>query len=954
MPNLKDLKRMYHNEFYPMRKLFLWGWDNQNNPSFIVFYGLHEFEQKNVLKETVTYTDYMIFRGKEGHFPSFEAVKILDRYDYKLRRSTKRLYYKKDIGNNYWYGTDEKNSLKEFRTFHKNEELIFPYFEKLDYKIYVETIRQKKLTFNNFKLAENPNEVLNLDSALFPYSDIFYKILTNPNIYMRKKYLKELISSNPLISLYDFILNYGSSELISGLFLEFSSMKDDRLLKEAQKIIDSNVSWAEKSYADGIKRCALLYINSFDKTKQKETIDFIYQTLPEIDLPLLYANGEAISKDKVLGGKEYDIYAMCGYLSEYHLKYSSQEKKYVKQRQSFNHYNQNYYCDGLSFHVNHLKNTLQQCELYGLSDAIGKIAYYLDAPRLHYHLRANEKSKALLYFKRYVRRILDYYAKNEEDKFIEAIKILFTSYTQQDYLCSYEGNFQFNYFIKYYLYNSFKIKGIVDWYEREPWKKVDQLSQAEGRFEFMPQLWDKHLDAVIDIITNSKVIDILKAFYYILNDDSNKNNLTELSYDKLIKLSDCPYELISIMFMEILSKKIQLETTFNFEIMISLLQCSNEKIQKIALEYFKATNGKFSPQFAAEFMILENFPQWTQLWKQGIEMLEEDEFILFIKYLFETANKFPVFSPEFENIINNILFEFTNKVERYANKWELLSLIASSLYKQQEIPCFLLEFAQKLIFSLPYEQLKNIVSEVEIQNDESISSAKNKLIVSFLESIKNKTILSPDSQIIQLLETGSTEMIKTFVDIVSENKSELEEKNSSLLLLLESDVETLNRIAKDVFEHLPEKEQVKFHLMILDSPQQKVYCYGLEKLYELYKDKNKNIPPQFILQMMEHSSFEVRAFISDNMMRVIKSLGNGDKEIFMYYVKTLLFLPNKLSNAKQNIYEMLPAFVNKYKDKLPDVEKILLDIGNSNIILDSERALVTLAKIKKEVILLES
>jgi hypothetical protein len=70
------------------------------------------------------------------------------------------------------------------------------------------------------------------------------------------------------------------------------------------------------------------------------------------------------------------------------------------------------------------------------------------------------------------------------------------------------------------------------------------------------------------------------------------------------------------------------------------------------------------------------------------------------------------------------------------------------------------------------------------------------------------------------------------------------------------------------------------------------------------------------------------------------------KELFIRYAKTLLFLPNKASVSKKNIYGLLPKFVALYKDTQTDVEAMLLEIGASNVRADSEQALVTLATIK--------
>lgn len=105
--------------------------------------------------------------------------------------------------------------------------------------------------------------------------------------------------------------------------------------------------------------------------------------------------------------------------------------------------------------------------------------------------------------------------------------------------------------------------------------------------------------------------------------------------------------------------------------------------------------------------------------------------------------------------------------------------------------------------------------------------------------------------------------------------------------------------------------------------------------------------------MLEHTSSEVKEYISDKTTEILANLGDGDEELFMYYVKTLIFLPNRISKSKDSIYEVIPKFATKYKNKLNEIEDMLLDIGGSNIIVDSERALMALAKIRKGAMYLE-
>ena len=88
------------------------------------------------------------------------------------------------------------------------------------------------------------------------------------------------------------------------------------------------------------------------------------------------------------------------------------------------------------------------------------------------------------------------------------------------------------------------------------------------------------------------------------------------------------------------------------------------------------------------------------------------------------------------------------------------------------------------------------------------------------------------------------------------------------------------------------------------------------------------------------------------LLKVIayKDFGNGNGDLFIYYMKTLLYLPNKHAKSKEELYEVLPSFALQNRDRINEIEEILLEIGGSNVIADSERALVALAKIKKEVV----
>lgn len=914
-----DQRKIYKNDFYPSRILFLWGKDFYNNPGFVILYGLHKFEKnendENILEDDISYTNYTILKGAKGHFPSFPEKKVLRSHS--------------------------NNSLKH--------EVLFPYFEKLSHEDYVKRLNLENIKFHNFTLVKNPLEVLNLNWKIYLYYNIIYELFCNPNIYLRKKYLKELISSNPPKEIYDFILKLGSSELISGLFLELGFSKNYVLIEEAKQLINSHIDWVSKSYADGIKRCASIYINSFDEKLKDARVNFIRSTLSHMDLHVVHVAGVIIPEDRIIEGAAYRKYANSGYLRGYFYEYSRKERKYIKKKRS-DLYKESYYSDGAGLNINHFKNTLQEAEIYGLADVVGKIAYYLDAPRLVYYFKGNSNNKALMYFRRYVRRIMDYYAKYDEEKFIEAMKALLTSYTNSDYLCKFKGNFQFNYFIKHYLYFDFTEK--APWSVRYEWMRDDQLMKLEGRYEFMKKVWNEHLDDLVEIIQDIKIDVILKAFYYILNDSENFEYLTtNLDYEKLINLISSKYESISDMFMNILTDKLEKENSFNLDIMGHLMKCPSKKVHKIAMEYFKRTEGSLSHESLIGLMFFEDANDWMDLLKDNIEKLNMEEYIKFLYKLFKNSDKFIKFNIIWSDDLTEALHKSLDRINTASidQKIDLIRVLIDEFKNNHSIPDSTFKFMENALFSIPLVEIETILKEIDIDLNSTMVTEKVKLILSFLNFVENNTIPS-DMHIMEIIEASSSKMVKALIDIIFLYKDQLYSRFSTILIMLETGVIQLNNLAKKIFCTLEKEDEKKLHAMIMDSPDKKVYTYGLEKIYEIYEKQGEFIPEEFVLKMLEHPSCEIRSYISDRVNNIINNLGNGNKEIFMYYAKTLLYLPNKVSRSKKNIYDVLPSFANKYEDKRGSIEEMLLDIGSSNIISDSERALVTFARIKKGVI----
>jgi len=867
--------------------------------------------------------------------------------------------------------------IEDFKHLEESEYITIPYFLNQSYEEILRKVTLKNIekenrlsnifnkffnqkneiedyTFKEFTLAKSPNDILKLSEENMKYYDDLCKIMSASNIYIRKKHLNELLNDKPSKEIYDLLLNVGSGELICGLFLELAKRDNDILIEKAKELMDSHITFEEKNFAEGIKRCAGIYITNFCHEEKSNKIKYIKENLDNMDLNLISIDGKDIKEGTIIEGSKYRKYAAKEILSDYKIRWEYVNGRYnTKKEKAKQRYKVGLYTDGVVLNINEVKNTIQEAECYGLSDVIGKIAYYLDAPRINYYLKCNHRGKALKYLKRYVRRIMDGYAKNDEEKFISAMKSLLSSYKNYDYMCKFKGNFQFNEFIKHYLYYDYNEKPPVtvnwrDWQRRYDFMANDQLAKLEGRFEIAKEIWDNHLDAVAEIAMKSEVNDILKACYFIFKESENTNEFMQnMTYEQLINLTEVKYDLLSGIFIKLLSQKVEKSSSFDSNLMIELMKCKNENINKMAAEYFERTNGHFSPNEIVEIMILPQIDNFINIFENSLMSLDNSEYLEFVKNIIINAHKFESENIEISKEIKDILSFGASKAENMDSSF--ISEIITQLFNNNKLNDWIEAFIEDVIFSVPYEKLDNILKTIIIDKPKTLMSARNNQIISLLSSIKNKKLIS-DAELIGILETGTSKSIKMLFRVLNENIEELKNRNSTILIMLESNVINLNLKGEEIFNSLDEERQKKLHGVILDSPVKKVYSFGLKKLNEIYKDI---IPEEFVIQMLEHTETEVKGYISNKVHNILNNLDEKNKDVFMYYIKTLLLLPNKVSKSKDFVYKCIIKFALKFDDKRQEIEDILMDIGCSNIIVDSERALVTLAAIRKEAALIE-
>ena len=918
----EEQQRLWKLDEPPIRKILLWGLDSQKNPCLLILYGKQEVEQElrssprsyyaeaYLLKSTVAYTNYAVFHGVNGHLPSIPNTyyceeKNLLCYTKGYKTAHRYWNYDRSTGWQQHMDIDKEYIIEDFYAI--KQPIVFNYYEEKNYTDYADYLKANQIHFKDFELIGQPSDLFGFE-ADSPYMEMIVNMFSRERLYTRRKYLGQFIKMQPSVEEYERILKVASVELACGIFQELTIEKNPVLLETAKQIDKSNVLWASPEYHSGLKRCIRQYISVFDEKLLQEQKEFIYRTLPEMDFHIkrLNLNGTKLK------GRELEEY-----LNKPNVY---QSLFYVFGRQNL--YEKNTYTDGKNVSNIAFKNTIQTAKAYGMADAIGKIAYYLDAPRTTYYFRGSGRRSAYNYYLRYLRRTLDEYQATDEAKFITAAREMLTSYTDHDNLDIYYNNISFNFFFSRYF------------------KEVIVNKEAAEH-----SMWHRHLADVLFIAQNAKAAMVHEFCYTILKIADKHHKLDSYEIKDLIALSNIPYEKTAELFEKILLLKLETLQEFDADIMIALMNTPSEKLWDAAKKYFRQTNGKFQLEHVAEFLFLDTIETWYSILEDNIEHFTVEEYTAFLKFIAEKTERFLEQERELSEQIIDLLLKSVGKLDAATTEeqQELLRYFTSLLLSLKKIPDFFLDIAENVIFSMPYTVLKDTLQDMNLQYNRISEREYN--TISLLKSCKEDT-LPKDSLIVSILETGSKRLVKTLTEIIDRKQTVLAERATTLLLLFECKVSHLNKVAQSVFEGLEMQKREKLHIVLFDSTMERAYQYGLKKLDDWYGNK---IPTSFILRMMEHPCVEVKAYLSKKMKHAFSDLKETNPDLYIYYAKTLLYLPNKVSKNKEDVYRTIPLFLKYYPQKQQEIEYILLDIGSTNSKIDSERALVAFAQIQKEV-----
>ncbi len=921
----EEQQRLWKLDEPPIRKILLWGLDSQKNPCLLILYGKQEVEREikssprsyyteaYLLKPTVTYTNYAIFYGTNGHLPSIPSTYYWEQKNllcYTKGHKTAKIYwdYNRMTGWEEITEIDPKYIIKEFYEIEQN--ITFNYYEKRNYTDYTAYLKENNIHFKDIELIEQPSDLFGF-KADSPYMEMIVNMFSRQRLYTRRKYLSQFIKMQPSVEDYERILKIASIELACGIFQELTIQKNPILLEIAKQIDNSNVLWANAGYHSGLKRCIKQYISLFDEKLLQKQKKFIYRTLPEMDF---HIKKVTLYDGTTLKGKELE-------------EYLNKPNAYYNLRTSYvfgeqNLYEKNTYTDGKNVNNIAFKNTIQTAKAYGMADAIGKIAYYLDAPRTAHYFKGSGRSSAYNYYVRYLRRTLDEYQATDETKFITAAREILTSYTDLDVLDTYYNDLSYNFFFDKYF------------------EEVIEHNDAAEH-----SIWHRYLADVLFIAQNAKALRVHEFCYAILKKADARHQFDSYDIKELITLSTIPYKITAQLFEKILMPKLEALQEFDADIMITLMNVSSERLWDAAIKYFKQTNGKFQPEHVADFLFLDTIERWYSVLEDNINHFTIEEYTAFVKSIAEKRELFFEQQIELSEQITDLLLKSVDKLDTATieEQQELLRYFTPLLLSLKKIPDFLFDITENIIFFMPYDILKDTLQSIDLQHNRISEREYN--TVALLKSCKEDT-LPKDSLIVSILETGSKRLVKTLTEIIDRHQAALAKQSTTLLLLFECNVYHLNKTAQSVFEGLEIEKREKLHIVLLDSPMEKAYQYALKKLDDWYGNK---LPTQFILRMMEHPCVEVKAYLSQKMKYAFSDLKETNPDLYIYYTKTLLYLPNKVSKSKEHVYHTIPLFLQYYPEKQQEIEHILLDIGSSNSKIDSERALVTFAQIQKEV-----
>lgn len=914
--------------------LYLWGKDKKEMPCLIILLGSQKIENQK-LTGSVHYAEYVLLRGTEKHCPSFPKIKPTLSQWPKMDQSEKQHWLVTSYEKSDAFSKDIQS--KPLRT---KKEIILPYFEAMTQEAILNQLNQLTGSDNVSDLiAEDGVHFFSSISELFSSYDFdrrFYPFLlglwTDPRIYMRKKYLSELIKNDPPKQFVDMLFSLGSSELIAGLFLELANQKKGDFLDIALLYEKESISWANEAIGDGLQRCAAMYRSCFLPKQREQACAFITETIPSLRFP--------IKKQVIIRGRKQNIY-------RYHNDEQYRWSSYIFYNQTDDQkkssvFEPTYFAQDTLIFVTRIKSLIQQAIVLDMPDAIANMAYLFDTIFTFYPISVNQSLRVFRSLQHQLFRAIDAFASKNPAHFVQLMRRLLLSYNHRNevHTLHYRG-IRYYYFVMHFLFYTYEKRiqssnktDLTDALLGEGWASIDT---RQDRYQ---NIWNDHLDVVLDILEKSTNQIVLDGMALIAKDPVNCAAIIQKSYSYFLKLSHHENEKIKKIAIDFLSEKVKAENVFKPELFASLMNEPATEIKTMAIKYQEKWQATIdAEQFVA--LVLQNalpLPYFENMVQQ-----DTTEQFFAILLLFIAAVDEPPKDTLNEAYLEILALQFS-ALQDITTEQQIM-LIQQIIQKIQgniHLSDDTMNFLEQVIFCFSWETWQSILGQHTFTMDTvDILPEKNMRLLSLLQSLHQNTI-PRDAEISNILLYGSANMVRLLIDIITHNQKQLLERPAALLIIFESSVVSLQTVSKAFFLTQPKGKKEEFLFLFIDSPVAHVYMFALEQLEILYQ--NEPIPARFVSKLLEHPAMEVKKFVAEKAS--FSLLGIDDEALLFYYIQNILFSPNRLAKSKEQIYLELPLIAMRKPHMKKKIESLLFSLTDSSIRRDSDHAFVALAKIK--------
>ena len=117
-------------------------------------------------------------------------------------------------------------------------------------------------------------------------------------------------------------------------------------------------------------------------------------------------------------------------------------------------------------------------------------------------------------------------------------------------------------------------------------------------------------------------------------------------------------------------------------------------------EYFKKTKGSFSAAIVVGLLLLDNIDMFIELFCENLLLLEDNEYVMFVKNVVDKIDELSKISKDLPDIIIESLTQSALKMQTLAKseKIEVVDIIITTLFLKNKIPYWISKYLEDVIF----------------------------------------------------------------------------------------------------------------------------------------------------------------------------------------------------------------------------------------------------------------